>query len=235
METYTVNVKGGVHTGVKYAQASPDGSFVYTNQGYVYTDSLKPIYAPDLMGAYLIPAGNVYFTSLRWREVGTRKEMRLSLSVHLAANQEKLVTLHDIEEMNDLESNEFTLEKRFHLIPSAGVLITIPTMNNQIVIRKLNLEEALKSSRRKYLFVDSTPLRRASRGKFYNYQISVKSKSGGVRYKLTSGPVGMRIEDNGRLIWQVPAESTDRKAAVIVRICDTDGLEVYHTFEIRIQ
>ena len=49
------------------------------------------------------------------------------------------------------------------------------------------------------------------------------------------GKVRGLVEDDGRVIWQVPADFAERKTTVIVSFRDADGLEVFHTFDIRIQ
>jgi hypothetical protein len=37
--------------------------------------------------------------------------------------------------------SDFTIDKRFHLVPAAGLLITIPVTNDRLVLRRIDLSE----------------------------------------------------------------------------------------------
>jgi hypothetical protein len=235
VETHSVRVPGGVHTGVRFAGATAGANYAVTSQGYVYTEALKSIDAPDLVGAYLLPVGNCYFAALRWREVGRKKQQKVSLSVHTVADQTEIVRLVDLEEMDDLASNTFTYEKRFHLIPSAKVLITLPTSDHQIVIRKFDLKTLLKHSDHQYLFVDVVPPRVGVKGALYSHNIAVESRAGRVQFKLLSGPEGMTVAENGQLRWQVLPDHANARESVIVGISDASGKQIFHSFNIRIR
>jgi hypothetical protein len=73
------------------------------------------------------------------------------------------------------------------------VLLTIPATNDRIVVRKLDVEAALKKSPLAYLFVTSLLGRHADKGTAYDDQMAVKSKKGKVEYRLDSGPKGMSL------------------------------------------
>ena len=43
--------------------------------------------------------------------------------------------------------SDFTIEKRYHLIPAAKMLITIPYTNDRLVLRRLDIEKAARATR----------------------------------------------------------------------------------------
>ena len=52
---------------------------------------------------------------------------------------------------------DFTIDKRFHLILPAHLLITVPFTNDRLVLRRLDIDKALGSWNEDYLLVTSTP------------------------------------------------------------------------------
>jgi hypothetical protein len=69
----------------------------------------------------------------------------------------------------------------------------------------------------------------------YQYQLVVKSKKGGVKFKLESGPKEMKMDGNGLLTWQVPAGNAAKETDVIVTVSDATGQEMFHTFKVGVQ
>ena len=63
----------------------------------------------------------------------------VTASVHSAADGTPLLIVKDLDELEGTRPNEswikddFTVEKRFHLIPAANLLITIPYTNDRLV------------------------------------------------------------------------------------------------------
>lgn len=214
--------------------ASIDGGPVFTGDGNVYTGDMKRIDAPALKGATLLPVQNSYVVAARWEG----KERKARLAVHLTSDLKEAFKIGKVEELDGLvtdptDPNLFGYDRRIHLLPSAGVLLTIPATNDQIVVRKLDVEAALKKSALDYLFVASVQVRRAVKGAAYAYQVEVKSKKGKVVYRLDSGPEGMRISAAGKLTWAVPADFGEDEASVVLSIRDASGQEVFHAFGIR--
>ena len=105
------------------------------------------------------------------------------------------------------------------------MIITLPLTNRELVLHRFDLEEALNKLGVDYLFVASQPVVEASVGKPYQYQLSVKSKRGGVTYRLESGPEGMKLDAKGKLTWAVPADFEAADAPVVVEvISDVDAM-----------
>jgi hypothetical protein len=65
--------------------------------------------------------------------------------------------------------------------------------------------------------------------------MQVKSKKGGVKYTLTSGPKGMEVTTKGEVRWMVPAVVEDKEVDVIVSVSDSAGQEAFHNFRLRIE
>ncbi len=62
-----------------------------------------------------------------------------------SAKEAQVLEVHDVDEMGDpnqlLRSNtNLTIDKRYHLIPNARVLITIPPSNNRLVMHTVDLD-----------------------------------------------------------------------------------------------
>jgi hypothetical protein len=126
-------------------------------------------------------------------------------------------------------------DPRIRFLPAANVLITIPVSNDRVQIRSFDLFQALEKSGENFLFVLSIPKTRARTGTLYEHSIVVKSKSGGVRFALESGPPGMKVGADGVLRWQV-TEQIDAKAhPVIVTIRDGKGKDIQHSFDITLE
>ena len=71
--------------------------------------------------------------------------------------------------------------------------------------------------------------RTATPGRPFAYAPAVRSKKGGVKMKLESGPDGMKFAD-GKLTWDVPKDQDGKLVDVILSVADASGQEVFHTF-----
>jgi hypothetical protein len=60
--------------------------------------------------------------------------------------------------------------------------------------------------------------------------IAVKSKKGGVKYRLEAGPKGMSVAADGKVTWKAPAEGGTED--VILSVSDATGQEIFHTFKV---
>src|SRR5262249_22484815 len=98
-----------------------------------------------------------------------------------------------------------------------------------------DVDEALEKSGIDYLLVTSPPPLTARKGADYTYQLVVKSKKGGVRYRLDSGPAGMTIGTDGKLTWSVPAARAQGDPSVIVTVSDATGQECVHSFTLSVR
>jgi len=63
----------------------------------------------------------------------------------------------------------------------------------------------------------------------------VKSRKGGVKVKLESGPPGMTVSGQGRVSWKVPADFAPGEVDVILGIGDASGQETFQTFRLTVR
>lgn len=52
---------------------------------------------------------------------------------------------------------------------------------------------------------------------------------------LEFGPAGMKLDDNGVLSWEVPAQFAEVEASVLITVGDASGQEVFHAFPIAVE
>ena len=235
------------HTTVGHIVPNADGSVLCTARG-IYTLALKRKYRdpprdlvciPSCHPKYYITAPQVTSGRSRPRPAKENKPQEHG-SVFVVESRLPLVSLPKLEEMSGIGTrqrvkDDFTLEKRYHFIPQANLLITIPPTDDRLVIRRFNLKDELKKAGIDYLFVDSTPKHVARPGGVYNYQIRVESKHGGVKFALTAGPDRMTLSPSGSLTWRVPLDSADHHVGIVVTVSDASGQEIFHSFTIDVR
>ena len=131
--------------------------------------------------------------------------------------------------------DDFTVDKRFHLIPAANLLVTIPFSNDRLVLRRLDLGNSIERFAGDRLVVTSSPVVHVQAGKAVQHQIEARSKAGGTRYSLESGPDGLTVSTTGKITW-VPGQrfSGGDTVKIVVVIRDSSGQERSHRIAIRI-
>ena len=129
-------------------------------------------------------------------------------------------------------SNKLQFDKRIIFVPDAKVVVTIPGSNDRLVVQKIDVDEALEKSAIDYLFFSSQPVTRAVKGVAYQYQMSVRSRKGAVKYRLDAAPEGMKLTSQGEITWPIPTDYEANSADVIVTVTDASGQESTQTFRI---
>jgi hypothetical protein len=224
------------HTSAGHVIPGPRGRVIYTAKGR-YTSQVKPLDADRSSEMYCLPAHhpNYYLSINVGRGIRAAKPV---LSVHLAGDSSPLITLPEVElpeGINPWDREEIGTDQRIHLVPDAKVIAILPSTNDRIVLYRFDIEKALEKAGIDYLLVLSTPPGSVRRGQKYEYQMVVKSKKGGVKYKLDSGPEGMTLSDTGMLTWNAPRFARTGKQDVIISIRDAAGQERFQTFSISIR
>jgi len=213
------------------ALPGPDGRIIYSSTG-IYNSELKQIWRPDQgqgeRSAVRIPAqqGNYYL------DIGNDGKMAVCIS----GESRPLITLPkllDREDMQVSSRTDLAVDKRFHFIPGAQLIVAIPKANDRLLLRRFDILRTMKEGDIDYLFVASSPVTSASPGGAYAYPIRVESKRGDVKFILESAPEGMKISPSGDISWQ--AGATAGESAVIVRITDASGQELFHSFKISVK
>jgi hypothetical protein len=119
-----------------------------------------------------------------------------------------------------------------HLAPRYGALVMLNVPGNALAIHPFDLDAALAKSPTDYLLVlpDAPP--RPVAGQRFEYAPLVKSKKGGVKFKLDAGPDGMKVAEDGRLTWDAPADAAGKEFAVALTVSDASGQSVPQTFRL---
>ncbi|HUT51917.1 MAG TPA: serine protease [bacterium] len=226
------------HDSVGTVVPGPDGRFIYTWSG-IFTPELKNIMPGLEKNRMYLPAnsGN-FFLGLKGPERGS-KDPDFDLSFYVNGDERPLTQIKVSEKFPNANmwiKTYFTLDKRFHFVPDANLILMVPESNDKIVIQYFNIMDSLEASGLDYLFVASAPQPDAKRGEKYEYNLDVKSKRGGVTYSLDSGPEGMKISKKGMISWPVPKDyEAPGEEFIIISISDTSEQQIFHTFKIAVR
>jgi hypothetical protein len=214
----------------------PDGKVIYTAKGR-YNNHVKPLGDRSNDGPYCLPAvqGDYYLTVKANSPQGRDKSVSGTLAVHVAGDERPLITLPEMDlpaSIHGQAPNSQTLpaDKRIYFIPAANLIVIIPDSSDRLVLQRFDVMQALEKSGIDYLFVVSHAPVKAKKGATYRYQLAVKSKQGGVKYRVESGPQGMKISDTGLLTWDVPRSASEMELDVLLTISDKSGQEIFHKF-----
>jgi WD40 repeat protein len=165
-----------------------------------------------------------------------------SISIRLTRDNTRLLNITGLDEMvglpgpdQSLVHDRISVEKRFHLVPAAKLLVTIPRSNDRLVLRRLDIVESLALLPVEYLFVTSPPMVTAKADQKLRHRIAVQSPRGGVTWALDRGPEGLTVSSDGVVSWSVPRGLKGAEETAAVTIGDASGRRVIHTLTIRIE
>ncbi|WP_406695291.1 serine protease [Singulisphaera sp. Ch08] len=158
-------------------------------------------------------------------------------SVHSAGDATRLLTIPTLQEMTgfkveDWYSGRIGVDQRFHYVPAARLLITIPPTNDRLVLRRVDIEPAI--DRVGAIIVLSPPLVNAVAGQPLDTRIVAKSPAGDVKFTLTEGPKGLSVSSDGRISWPQPDQPGD-PAEIVLSLSDLAGRKRIHKVVIRVQ
>jgi hypothetical protein len=139
-----------------------------------------------------------------------------------------LVTMDDIAGLTAAE------ESTMFLMPKRGALVLVGRNQDELIVHPFDLDDLLGKSGLDYLVVASEPPTDLFTGDAFEYSPSVRSKKGGVKIRLDSGPEGMKVSPEGKVTWTVPAGAAKQEVVVILTISDASGQEIFHTFRVNI-
>ena len=164
----------------------------------------------------------------------------VTATIHATGDGTRLLTVNGLTEMagqdrNDLFiESDFTVDKRFHLVPAAHLLITIPPSNDRLVLRRLDVEEALGRAG-DFLIVAALPAMAATPGRKLEHQVVARSKKGGLTYAVANGPDGLGVAADGKITWLVPKELAGKDVQAVVSVGDASDREVFLTLKIYVK
>ncbi len=182
-------------------------------EGKLTLPSADPAYYLRITGLASIATND---TSGKWHG-------EVTVSIHASSDGSRLLTVHGFDEMAGADRSEsflkddFSIDKRFHFVPAARLLITIPLANDRLVLRRIDIEDALYRSEGEPLIVTSAPNILASAGQAIEHQVVAWSKKGDLSYELAAGPDGMDVTPDGKLTWSVPRRLGSDEVTTVVR------------------
>ncbi|MBY0229212.1 MAG: hypothetical protein K2W96_08050, partial [Gemmataceae bacterium] len=226
------------HSGDSLGHVTPtgDGRYLCTGRG-VLTREGKPVGKVGREGLYCLPAVRGPF-HLGMRINGGGRAGKHTAHLFLTGETRELLPLAEVEwpeDMNEWDREAFGWDRRIWFVPEAKVLITIPLGKEKLVIRKLDAELGLEKSGVDYLLVVSRPPASAKKGAAFTYKAAAKSKKGGVKWELSSGPRGLTVSKDGEVSWKVPADFAGSSAEVVLAASDAGGKEAFHRFTLAVE
>ena len=242
--TITTGKFGFTGNAVRWAWPTADGSLITMPGGGLYDANLNLLSAKWLSGSTLFPTVDPrYFISVRYAADKTRGYVTHAAIcttadrriVHTYVGMEEMAPHGNTNSRNGISRSLHWGSTHFHYIPWANVLISMPLDKKQIVLRRFDLMKSLEATGIDYLFVDSVPPTEAIKGRALSYQIAVKSKRGGLKYKLESGPKGMSVSSSGLLTWNVPPDLVEKTAQAIITVADASGQDIFHSIQMAVR
>jgi hypothetical protein len=226
------------HTSVGHILPGPNGDYVYTGNGGVYTSTLVPTSdCPRDVRCFIPSSHPSYYLGLAMSGPHYMRggDTHISVFVHgLATPVLTLPPSKDVAAINVVSSpGILAFEKRYHLCPQLRLLAILPTACESIVIQELDIEQSLRKREIDFLFVESSPPRTIKRGTAFRYQIVACTSARKVTFTLDAGPEGMAISPTGELSWEVPPEA-EAVGGVIVRLETDDEQSIFHSFTPRL-
>jgi hypothetical protein len=220
---------------------SPGGRFVYTSEA-VYGNQMGLVHPKNpprrFAKPYVAAASGGYYMRLdfkQWDQLGG------SLAFFLEGSDRPFARLNDVEGVSNEQighgknRDKLTPDQRVFFIPGAKLVVSIPSGERRLVLRRFDLEKELDKAGIDYLLVTSQPPTKAVRGEAYRYEMVVKSRKGEGKCKLDSGPDGMKVTAEGKLTWDVPKNFAEASVVVIVSVTDSSGQETFHTFKVAVR
>jgi hypothetical protein len=151
------------HESLGHLAPAPDGRTVFTGRAGgrdldgrpLKQDEPKPASPPEQTiptsdPAYYLSISGLVSTDPVARQGPTSSSGGVRASIHATATGARLLTVGGLSELADTPGedrrpdgsriiSDFTIDKRFHLVPAAGLFITIPVSNDRLVLRRIDL------------------------------------------------------------------------------------------------
>ena len=208
----------------------------------VFSDDMKRLASSPAPSNVCVPAthGPYYLSipagSYHPQIAGDRKEKGIELRI--VGDSRPLLPLPDVETAMYRRS----AGNRDPWRPDQRSTSSSPTPNCWLRFRpsatvwsyELDLDVALEKSEIDYLLVTSSPRPIAVLGEDYVYPVRVKSKKGGLVYKLDAAPEGMTVAKDGTIRWKTPKNFEEPQVDVIMTISDAASQEIFHTFKVAV-
>lgn len=218
---------------------SPMGNYVCSAGIYSPDGKLLDRFLPAWYNLTLPAAeGETFYLNADLRRFKPGGEERAALSVRRYGDPEPLFALPTVRGPESLAprwaSPGFDLDRRVLLFPTAGLLVVVPDGRDKLELYRIDFDAALKDSERDYLFVLSQPPALTAKGRQLEYPLEIKSRYGGAKVMLASGPPGMRVVGETRVEWDVPKDFPAGNVEVVLTVADRGGAEATHRFTLSV-
>jgi len=120
-------------------------------------------------------------------------------------------------------------------VPAADLIVTVPPGKEEVRIHPFAFSKALEKAAGDYLFVTAFAPAAGKKGERFAHELTTRSKEGGVRYEILTGPKGMIVSDRGKVVWDVPKDFAAGVSEVRVRLRSKSGREVVQAFGVRVE
>jgi S1-C subfamily serine protease len=187
---------------------------------------------PSLMGMWTLSMTEA-------KETAPSRDAYLKLTLHVGTDPVPTISIpfrsDSISQLVDWQFGRYpAFEQHVFLAPNSGKLAVIPATDDRIEFYRLKMDELMKTATGDFIIVTSKPPADAKRGVELHYQLTAKSKNGGLTYHLNSGPAGAKLTASGILTWTPPAGNDEEIVSFSIAVRDKTGHEVSHTFQLRL-
>lgn len=128
-----------------------------------------------------------------------------------------------------------TLDKRVFLSPQLSLLATLPLENRSVLLRKIDLWNALRDSKINFLHIPGAVPRHLKSGEVFSSLLKVESSSTQpIEFELLQGPDGMTISSEGQITWPTTTEVAGSTHRLLIRLSTKEGIERLWTHELTV-
>jgi len=222
------------HESMGRIRPGPRGEVIFTNRGAVGRN-MQPVNTLTGLPIHAI-AGDYYLNVKRPNTYG-REATGATVSFHHVNSTSPLATMRadklGVAGNASSVHHNYQYEGSIFFNADENVLVTVKADKTTLQVTPLDVNKLLDESGIDYLFVSSRPPRVVRPGSKLKYKMAVRSKRGGTRFQLESGPDGMELAGD-ELIWLVPSDFSEKTVTVLVAVSDDSGQEVFHKFSLAI-
>jgi hypothetical protein len=226
----------GEHQGTWYVMPGPDDKHLYPGGYGVMSVQVRPVQNVAFsMGERSGYASHLYLPALQgpyYMHLQTIEDPIGRITVYMLGDRQPLMSFQRTAlcAYNDWSKlGKLGIENSVYLNPKAKVLVVVPAGHDELRLYPADLDAALEHSNREYLYFASSPPATFQSGKTFEYQAEAKAKKKPLVFSLATAPDGMKVDNTGKVTWQVPADFADRRVDVILSAKDANGKEVFQT------